>query len=115
MDKNNHAVDLYTFTRPMDEALFIKLTHELRCSVCQNQYLADSMAPLAIDLMNEIYKKVRDQHSEQQIIEFVTSRYGEFVLYRPPLQWNTSLLWFGPILMLILGMFIFVKNFKQPK
>lgn len=106
---NSIAHELYPFNDPSQRDMFTKVIHELRCSVCQNQNLSDSMAPLAIDLRNEIYQKVQAHHSESEIIEFVTSRYGAFVLYNPPLQWNTALLWFGPFFILMVGLCIFAK------
>lgn len=110
--KANEARDLYAFSDLQDQAKFTKIISELRCSVCQNQALGDSMAPLAVDLREQIYQKVQSKESEQQIIEFVSSRYGEFVLYRPPVQWDTAVLWFGPLMMLLLGFVILRSVFK---
>ncbi|MBP9764427.1 MAG: cytochrome c-type biogenesis protein CcmH [Gammaproteobacteria bacterium] len=107
------AQDIYPFSDPNQRDLFSKIIHELRCSVCQNQNLSDSMAPLAVDLRNEIYQKVQSHYSESEIVEFVTHRYGEFVLYNPPLQWNTAFLWFGPVLILAMGFFLFSKYVKR--
>jgi cytochrome c-type biogenesis protein CcmH len=104
------AQDIYPFGYEIQKKLFTKIIHELRCSVCQNQNLTDSMAPLAVNLRHEIYQQVSLGHKESDIIEFVTSRYGEFVLYRPPLQWGTFLLWFGPFILLIIGILIFKKG-----
>jgi len=98
------SLDVYPFQDINQQILFSKIIHELRCSVCQNQNLSDSMAPLAVDLRNEIYQKVQANQSEQQIIEFVSSRYGEFALYNPPLQWNTAFLWVGPFVLLVIGL-----------
>ena len=109
------AHDIYPFSDPSQRDLFTKVIHELRCSVCQNQNLSDSMAPLAVDLRNEIYQKVQSHYSELEIIEFVTHRYGVFVLYNPPLQWNTAFLWFGPVLILAMGLFLFSKYLKKDR
>lgn len=104
--------DMYPFQDPHQQALFSKIIHELRCSVCQNQNLSDSMAPLAVDLRAEIYQKVQAHQSEQQIVEFVSSRYGEFVLYNPSMHWNTALLWFGPVVLLAVGLFVFLRSVR---
>jgi cytochrome c-type biogenesis protein CcmH len=110
---SDKARDIYSFSDAQQHHLFTKVVNELRCSVCQNQNLSDSMAPLAIDLRNEIYQKVQSHYSESEIVEFVTHRYGEFVLYNPPLQWNTAFLWFGPLLILAMGLLLCGKYFKK--
>jgi cytochrome c-type biogenesis protein CcmH len=82
----------------------LTLASELRCLVCQNQTLADSQAPLAVDLRDEIREKMRQGASEREIVEYMVARYGDFVLYRPPLKPTTVLLWAGPLLLLLAGM-----------
>jgi len=77
---------------------------ELRCLVCQNQTLADSNAPLAVDLRNQIRERMREGASERDIIGFMVERYGDFVLYRPPFKVTTLLLWLGPIALMIAGL-----------
>ncbi len=79
------------------------LAGELRCLVCQNQSLADSHAPLALDLRGQIREQLAQGRSEQQVVEFMVQRYGDFVLYEPPLNTSTALLWFGPALLLAAG------------
>lgn len=113
LQPNNKAQDIYSFGDATQRQLFTKVIHELRCNVCPNQSLSDSMAPLAIDLRNEIYQKVQSHYSESEIVDFVTHRYGEFVLYNPPLQWNTAFLWFTPLLILVTGLFIAGKYLKR--
>ena len=81
-----------------------RLSEELRCLVCQNQSLADSHADLAIDLKNQVREKFRQGASEAEVITFMTERYGDFVLYRPPVKATTWLLWFGPGLLLVAGL-----------
>jgi cytochrome c-type biogenesis protein CcmH len=88
---------------PALEARVAALSAELRCLVCQNQTIADSNAGLASDLREEIREKMRQGQSDAQIIEFMVDRYGDFVLYRPPLKATTMLLWFGPLLLLAVG------------
>src|SRR5258706_14667721 len=79
------------------------LAHELRCLVCQNQTLADSNAPLAVDLRNQIREQLAAGKSERDVVDFMVARYGDFVLYRPPLKASTVLLWAGPFAFLIIG------------
>jgi cytochrome c-type biogenesis protein CcmH len=89
---------------PELDARMIRITSELRCLVCQNQTIADSHAGLAVDLRNQVMEKLRKGESDQQIIDYMTARYGDFVLYRPPLKASTWILWFGPGLLLIAGL-----------
>ena len=88
---------------PALEARMTRITAELRCLVCQNQTIADSNAGLAVDLRRETRAMLRQGKSDEEIIAYMTARYGDFVLYRPPLKSTTALLWFGPIAMLLLG------------
>jgi cytochrome c-type biogenesis protein CcmH len=80
------------------------LTEELRCLVCQNQSLADSHAELAIDLKNQVRDKMKQGMTNEQIVEYMVARYGDFVLYRPPMKATTLFLWFGPLLLLVIGL-----------
>ena len=87
-----------------------RIAEELRCLVCQNQSLADSSAELAIDLKNQVREKLKQGASEKDVIAFMTERYGDFVLYRPPVKGTTLLLWFGPGLLMIAGLIaLFVR------
>lgn len=79
------------------------LSQELRCLVCQNTTLADSNAPLAEDLRNEIRVQMRQGKTDEQVTAYLVERYGDFVRYKPPVNSNTLLLWFGPFLMLLIG------------
>src|ERR1700747_2502545 len=91
---------------PAQTELDARLKHletELRCLVCQNQTLADSNAPLAEDLRREVRELAKSGKSDTEIKQYLIARYGDFVLYRPPLQWNTWLLWLGPFLLLAGG------------
>ena len=85
-----------TAADPALEARVVAVTTELRCLVCQNQTIADSHADLAVDLRNQVREMLRSGQSEKQIIDYMTARYGDFVLYRPPVKGTTLLLWFGP-------------------
>jgi len=91
------------FANQQQQERFNKLTEELRCLVCQNQNLADSDAPLAHDLRREVHEMVLAGRTNQQIKEFLVTRYGDFVLYRPPVQKNTYLLWLAPLGLLLIG------------
>lgn len=88
---------------PQAEARLKQLAVDLRCLVCQNQTLADSNAPLAEDLRQEVREMIAKDMSDKDIIDFLVARYGDFVLYRPPLKATTTLLWLGPFLLLIAG------------
>src|SRR5205809_456232 len=88
------------------------LAHELRCLVCQNQTIADSSAPLAVDLRNQIREQMAAGKSDRDIIDFMVQRYGDFVLYRPPVKAATIALWAGPFLFMILG-FVFLIRFVR--
>ncbi|MFN4350418.1 MAG: cytochrome c-type biogenesis protein CcmH [Hylemonella sp.] len=88
---------------PVLEARMARITAELRCLVCQNQTIADSQSGLATDLRQQVREMLQRGESEQQIIAFMTARYGDFVLYRPPVKGSTLLLWFGPALLLLAG------------
>jgi len=101
------------FETPEQQQRFQSLLEEIRCLVCQNQSLSDSNADLARDLRNEVYRMVSEGQSDQQIIDFLVARYGDFVLYRPPLKTTTLLLWFGPFILLLIalvGIYRFVKS-----
>lgn len=89
---------------PELEQRMVRLTEELRCLVCQNQTIAESHADLAMDLKKEVREKLEQGLSDQEIIDFMVQRYGDFVLYRPPVKGITWLLWFGPFLLLIGGL-----------
>ena len=88
---------------PLLEARAMQLAEELRCLVCQNQTIADSQAPLAVDLRQQIREQLSRGKSEKEILAFMTERYGDFVLYRPALKATTWLLWFGPFALLLAG------------
>jgi cytochrome c-type biogenesis protein CcmH len=89
------------------------LAHELRCLVCQNQTLADSNAPLAVDLRNQIREQLKGGASERDVIDFMVARYGDFVLYRPPFKASTLALWLGPFLLLALGAILLVRRLRR--
>jgi cytochrome c-type biogenesis protein CcmH len=98
---------------PALEARLKNISQELRCLVCQNATLADSSAPLAEDLRREIRTLMREGKSDKEVVEYLVARYGDFVLYRPPVNSNTALLWFGPFLILIIGSFVLYRVLKK--
>ncbi|OGB01768.1 MAG: cytochrome C biogenesis protein [Burkholderiales bacterium RIFCSPHIGHO2_12_FULL_69_20] len=89
---------------PALEKRTLAVAAELRCLVCQNQTIADSNAGLAVDLRNQVREMLRAGKSEREIVDYMTARYGDFVLYRPPVKNTTALLWFGPPLLLGAGL-----------
>lgn len=104
------ADTFYPLDTPKQEAQFNHLLRELRCLVCQNQDLADSNAGLAKDLRGEVYQLVKTGKSDSEIIQYLTTRYGDFILFKPPVKALTALLWFGPVLFLVLGLLIFWRT-----
>lgn len=97
-------IDVYPFENPEQEVRFRALINEFRCPKCQNQNLSDSNAPLAKDLRGVIHEQIQAGKSDQEIADYLQSRYGDFVLYKPPVKSNTALLWFGPASVLLLVM-----------
>ena len=110
------AQEPLVFENAAQEERYNALTLELRCTVCQNQSLADSDAPLAQDLRAEIYEMMMAGRSNDEIKSFMIERYGDFVLYRPPVQGNTVALWVIPVALLLLGavaVFFVVRNHNR--
>lgn len=98
------SIEVHQFSTPQQEALYTGLIAELRCLVCQNQNLADSNSALAQDLRGKTYEMVTAGSSRDEIIDFMVTRYGDFVLYKPPVKQSTLLLWLGPLLFFLLGL-----------
>lgn len=107
------AINVYDFASPEDEARYKHLAEELRCLVCQNQNLADSNAELAQDLKNEVVRMINEGKNDQEIIDFMVARYGDFVLYRPPVRSSTAMLWFGPFLLFAVGGLILIVMLRR--
>jgi cytochrome c-type biogenesis protein CcmH len=101
------ASSLYPLDTTKQEAQFNHLLRELRCLVCQNQDLSDSNAPLAKDLRQEVHNLVKEGKADSEIVGYLTARYGDFILFKPPVKAVTALLWFGPVFFLLLGLIIF--------
>ncbi len=98
---------------PVVEKRLIEISEELRCLVCQNESLAGSQAELAKDLREEVRGLIKEGKSDSEVKDFLVSRYGDFVLYRPQLKPTTYLLWAGPFLLLFIGLFALVRFLKQ--
>jgi cytochrome c-type biogenesis protein CcmH len=105
-------IETFKFASPDTEKVFHKLSEELRCLVCQNQNIAESNADLAKDLRLEIYNMLTDGKTEDEIVDFMVQRYGDYVLYRPPFKPMTWLLWFGPLIVFVIGL-IFAIRFMR--
>lgn len=100
---------------PALEGRVMNLAAKLRCLQCQNQSIAESDAPLAIDLRNQIREQMRQGKSERDVIDFLLARYGDFVLLRPPLKPITLLLWFGPLLLFVVGLIALLCWVTRPR
>ncbi|HEX6995718.1 MAG TPA: cytochrome c-type biogenesis protein [Gammaproteobacteria bacterium] len=103
----------YGFDDPAMNERYRTLLREIRCPKCLNTSIADSDAPIAADLRREVYQKMAEGYSDDEIIDFLVSRYGEFVVYRPPLKPSTFVLWGGPIALLAIGGFAFVRILRD--
>jgi len=98
---------------PALEKRVMAIAAELRCLVCQNQTIADSHAELAVDLRNQVREMLRKGQSQEDIVAYMTARYGDFVLYRPPLKQSTALLWFGPAALLIGAIVVLIVSLRR--
>lgn len=98
---------------PVLEERVNNLSKELRCLVCQNETLADSRADLAVDLRNQVREQMKAGKTDEEIITYLTARYGDFVLYRPRVRPVTYLLWFGPFILLIGGLLLLFRYVKR--
>ncbi|MBV1922206.1 MAG: cytochrome c-type biogenesis protein CcmH [Pseudomonadales bacterium] len=102
------TIDVYEFENAQQEDDFRILVQELRCPKCQNQNIADSNAGLAKDIKDRAYKLLRDGKSKDYIIDYMVERYGDFITYRPPVTKNTWVLWFGPLILLVVVVLVLV-------
>ncbi|MBN8494125.1 MAG: cytochrome c-type biogenesis protein CcmH [Burkholderiales bacterium] len=98
---------------PVLEAKVMRIAEELRCLVCQNETIAASHADLAVDLRKQIRQQLQQGRSEQQILDFMVQRYGDFVLYRPPLKSSTWMLWAGPFALLAVALAVLGINIRR--
>jgi cytochrome c-type biogenesis protein CcmH len=110
-----NAVDAYKFANTEQQDAYNSLVSELRCLVCQNQTIGDSNAELAADLRRQVHEMLQQGKNKDEILSFMTERYGDFVLYNPPFKAKTGLLWLGPVAFLVIGLlavFLFVRHKK---
>ncbi|QUM88306.1 cytochrome c-type biogenesis protein CcmH [Moritella sp. 36] len=107
------VIDVYDFETEEQEALFRTLTAELRCPKCQNNNLADSNASIAKDMRQKTYNMVVDGKEEDEIVTYWIDRFGNFVLYKPPVTLGTAILWVGPGLFILFGGLIIVRNSRR--
>ena len=103
------AIDPDRIEDPELRARYERITEELRCLVCQNQTIADSNAELAVDLRRQVRKMLEEGASDDAIRDYMSSRYGDFVLYKPPLSSRTAALWFGPFVLLLVGLIVMAR------
>ena len=109
------VVEYHPFSDPQKEQAYQTLISELRCLVCQNQTIADSNADLAKDLRQQVYEMLQQGKSQQDVVDFMTQRYGDFVMYRPALTLKTGLLWLGPIGFLLIGIIVILVLVRNKK
>ncbi|HDZ09916.1 MAG TPA: cytochrome c-type biogenesis protein CcmH [Pseudohongiella sp.] len=105
-DEAQAAIDVYEFETVEQEQRFRDLSNEFRCPMCQNANLTSSPGGVAADLRREIYRMIMEGQTDQEIEAFMLARYGDFILYRPRLTMQTLLLWFGPLLFLLIGIWV---------
>ncbi|EAR60543.1 cytochrome c-type biogenesis protein [Neptuniibacter caesariensis] len=109
------AIDTYEFKDEATRERFKQLTFELRCPKCQNQNLQDSNSPIAADLRNEVYKMLTDGSDNDEIVDFMVARYGDFVLYKPPVNKMTYVLWYGPFVLVAVGIVVMLVISRKRK
>ena len=108
-----NSIEVYTFDNKEQEKQYHSLIEDLRCLVCQNQNIAESNAELAKDMRRKTYEMIKQGQSETEISEYMVTRYGDFVLYRPPFNPMTWLLWFGPVLVFVFGVIYVIRLMKS--
>lgn len=106
-------VDTWQFKNPENQQRAISLAKQLRCPQCQNQNLVESTSPIAHDLRLEVYRMVDEGKSDEQIVSFMTQRFGDFVLYKPRFNSQTALLWCSPLVLLLFGMLVIWRYVKK--
>ncbi|WP_261815580.1 cytochrome c-type biogenesis protein [Vibrio gallicus] len=109
------AIEIHQFDTPEQERQFHELNQTLRCPKCQNNSIGDSNAELAIDLRQKVYEMTKEGKSRQEIVDYMVARYGNFVTYQPPFTLGTAILWFGPLLVVLIGFSIMITRTKRNK
>lgn len=108
-------IEFHSFENRQQEKLYLQLIAELRCVKCQNQNLAESNAELAMDMRDKAYELIIKGGSREDVVKYMTDRYGDFVLYKPPFKAKTLLLWIGPPIFLFLSLFMLFKLIRNQK
>lgn len=109
------VVETYDFATDEQQGQYLYLTETLRCPKCQNQNIADSNAPIAQDLRREVHRLVSEGQTNDQVVEFMVDRFGDFVMYKPRLDITTVLLWFGPLLLGVAGIITVVQLARKSR
>jgi cytochrome c-type biogenesis protein CcmH len=109
------VIETYEFSNPLLEERYQELSGELRCPKCQNQNIADSNAPIAQDLRSLLYQQLEAGASDEEILDYMVARYGEFVRYRPRFSGATTLLWLAPLLLLVGGVVVAIVSLRTRK
>lgn len=107
------AIDTHEFENDVQRVRYYSFIDEMRCPKCQNQNLSGSDSPIATDLRRELYEMIQDGRSDKEIVDFMVERYGEYILYRPRVSPVTFLLWFGPVLLLLIGISVLIVIVRQ--
>ena len=102
--------DKYEFDSPQQRESFLQLTAELRCPMCQNQNIADSDAMIAHDMRRKVYSLLKQGKSEQEVIDYMKARYGDFVHYKPPVTLATLWLWLGPVFFIVIALIVVIRR-----
>jgi cytochrome c-type biogenesis protein CcmH len=110
-----YTLEEFTFADPAQTSEFLDLVSKLRCLVCQNESLAGSQAGVAQDLRKEVYRMMQEGKTRPEIVDFLVARYGDFVLYEPPVKPSTYLLWFGPFIFVGLGGYLLFRTLQRKK
>lgn len=112
-NEQNAQVELFEFDSPQLQKSAITLAKSLRCPQCQNQNLVESNSPIAKDLRLIVFQKINQGESEQEVVNFMTARYGDFVLYKPPFSLSNALLWLAPVLLLALFLIGSIRRIRN--
>ena len=108
-------IEVYDFDDDRQERTYKEITTELRCLVCQNQDIADSNAELAQDMRHKVYRMLKEGKDKQQIVDFMVKRYGDFVLYKPPFEGRTLVLWIGPFVLFVLAVWLMLRVIRKAR
>lgn len=109
----SYANEVYEFPSDKQQAQFTHLVGQLRCLVCQNQDIANSNSDFAQDVKNRVYTMVLSGKTDNEIVDSMTSRFGDYILFKPPLKPVTYVLWYGPLIFSLLGLFVFIRILRK--